>query len=130
MGATVTLRNHETNQVLQTQTDERGQYRILYVPVGQYHLTVSAPGFATTNVNLDLGIGQAIDVPLTMPVAAAASDVSVVAEAPIVDAGRTHTADTITPREVDAPQHDADLLRERCLLFVACTRARETLNVS
>ncbi len=36
----------------------------------------------------------------------------------------------ITPREVDAPQHDADLLRERCLLFVACTRARETLNVS
>ncbi|MFI1958209.1 UvrD-helicase domain-containing protein [Streptomyces althioticus] len=36
----------------------------------------------------------------------------------------------ITPREADAPQHEADLLRERCLLFVACTRAREALSVT
>ncbi|MGD9485204.1 DEAD/DEAH box helicase [Streptomyces sp. TRM70308] len=36
----------------------------------------------------------------------------------------------VTPAEVDALQHDADLLRERCLLFVACTRAREALYVS
>ncbi|GLW33301.1 UvrD-helicase domain-containing protein [Actinoplanes regularis] len=36
----------------------------------------------------------------------------------------------ITPAEVDRVQHDSDLLRERCLLFVACTRAREALHVS
>ncbi|MER6252850.1 UvrD-helicase domain-containing protein [Streptomyces sp. NPDC001584] len=36
----------------------------------------------------------------------------------------------ITPREADQLQHDADLLRERCLLFVACTRAREALSVT
>ncbi|GHC54910.1 UvrD-helicase domain-containing protein [Streptomyces violaceochromogenes] len=36
----------------------------------------------------------------------------------------------ITPREADPLQHDADLLRERCLLFVACTRAREALSVT
>ncbi|MEO3751828.1 UvrD-helicase domain-containing protein [Streptomyces sp. B6B3] len=36
----------------------------------------------------------------------------------------------VTPAEVDRLQHDADLLRERCLLFVACTRAREDLSVS
>ncbi|SDE37052.1 UvrD-like helicase C-terminal domain-containing protein [Streptomyces griseoaurantiacus] len=36
----------------------------------------------------------------------------------------------ITPREADPLQHEADLLRERCLLFVACTRAREALSVS
>ncbi|MFE1361473.1 UvrD-helicase domain-containing protein [Streptomyces harbinensis] len=36
----------------------------------------------------------------------------------------------VTPREADALQHEADLLRERCLLFVACTRAREALSVS
>jgi hypothetical protein len=36
----------------------------------------------------------------------------------------------ITPASVDALQHDSDLLRERCLLFVACTRAREALAVS
>ncbi|MFE2261043.1 UvrD-helicase domain-containing protein [Streptomyces griseosporeus] len=36
----------------------------------------------------------------------------------------------ITPREADPLQHEADLLRERCLLFVACTRARESLSVT
>jgi superfamily I DNA/RNA helicase len=36
----------------------------------------------------------------------------------------------VTPVEVDRLQHDGDLLRERCVLFVACTRAREALLVS
>ncbi|GGR26380.1 DNA helicase [Streptomyces roseolus] len=36
----------------------------------------------------------------------------------------------VTPVEVDRLQHDSDMLRERCVLFVACTRAREALHVS
>lgn len=47
-----------------------------------------------------------------------------------VDEGSVPFAREITPREADHLQHDADLLRERCLLFVACTRAREALSVT
>jgi len=47
-----------------------------------------------------------------------------------VDEGTVPFAREITPREVDPLQHDTDLLRERCLLFVACTRAREALSVT
>ncbi|MDI2125088.1 UvrD-helicase domain-containing protein [Yinghuangia seranimata] len=36
----------------------------------------------------------------------------------------------VTPVEVDQLQHEADLAAERCLLFVACTRARDGLYVS
>ncbi|KIQ64668.1 DNA helicase UvrD [Kitasatospora griseola] len=36
----------------------------------------------------------------------------------------------ITPADLDPLQHQSDLLRERCLLFVACTRARESLRIS
>ncbi|MGW5494610.1 UvrD-helicase domain-containing protein [Streptomyces olivaceoviridis] len=36
----------------------------------------------------------------------------------------------VTPPEVDAQQHETDLMSERCLLFVACTRARDSLYVS
>ncbi|GAA0950936.1 UvrD-helicase domain-containing protein [Nonomuraea longicatena] len=36
----------------------------------------------------------------------------------------------VTPQEVDRLQHESDMLRQRCLLFVACTRARESLHVS
>lgn len=39
-------------------------------------------------------------------------------------------AKEITPLEVDHQQHESDMLKERCLLFVACTRAREALAVS
>ncbi|MBR8744958.1 UvrD-helicase domain-containing protein [Nocardiopsis sp. MG754419] len=36
----------------------------------------------------------------------------------------------ITPHEVDELQHRADMMAERCLLFVVCTRARDHLHVS
>ena len=36
----------------------------------------------------------------------------------------------ITPEEVDELQHKADMMAERCLLFVVCTRARDHLHVS
>ncbi|RSN31734.1 DNA helicase UvrD [Amycolatopsis sp. WAC 01416] len=39
-------------------------------------------------------------------------------------------AKEITPAEVDRRQHESDTLKERCLLFVACTRARDALEVS
>ncbi len=35
-----------------------------------------------------------------------------------------------TPAAVDQAQHDIDVLRERCLLYVACTRARDELIVT
>ncbi len=47
-----------------------------------------------------------------------------------VSAGAVPFTREVTPAEVDRLQHEADLLRERCLLFVACTRAREALRVS
>ncbi|MCM2580530.1 UvrD-helicase domain-containing protein [Streptomyces meridianus] len=47
-----------------------------------------------------------------------------------VTEGAMPFAREITPLEVDRLQHESDTLRERCLLFVACTRAREVLHVS
>ncbi|MBA9049217.1 MULTISPECIES: UvrD-helicase domain-containing protein [Streptomyces] len=47
-----------------------------------------------------------------------------------VNEGAVPYPKAVTPRDVDAFQHGTDLLSERCLLFVACTRAREQLYVS
>ncbi|MER5646024.1 UvrD-helicase domain-containing protein [Streptosporangium sp. NPDC002524] len=47
-----------------------------------------------------------------------------------VGANQVPAASSITPLEEDATTHWNDLQRERCLLFVACTRARERLQVS
>lgn len=50
----------------------------------------------------------------------------------IVDAGATRVplSSAVTQESVDAMQHLHDLQRERCLMYVACTRARDTLRVS
>ena len=50
----------------------------------------------------------------------------------VVDAGadRLPLPVAVTQASVDQLQHDHDLQRERCLVYVACTRARDTLRVS
>ncbi len=100
-GATVRVRNHETNQTLETITDGQGRYRLLNVPVGDYHLSVELDGFATQNVNLTLGVGASVDVPVVLKAAAVTESVSVATSAPIVEATRTPVADTIRPQEID-----------------------------
>jgi hypothetical protein len=100
-GASVSLRNRETSQVLEATSDRRGQFRVLYAPVGNYHMSVTVPGFVTTTLDLTLSLGQALDVPVTLGAAAAAETVSVSGQAPLVEAARIQIADTITPREVD-----------------------------
>ena len=100
-GATVAIRNHDTNQVWTTVSDERGRFRLLYLPVGDYHLSVQLPGFTIANANLSLGVGDQVDVPIVLK-PAAAETVQVQAAAPLVEARRTEMASTITPREVDS----------------------------
>jgi superfamily I DNA/RNA helicase len=39
-------------------------------------------------------------------------------------------AKEVTPPDVDRIQYESDMLRQRCVLFVAATRAREALHVS
>ncbi len=99
-GAAVTIRNHDTNQVWSTVSDERGRFRLLYLPVGDYHLSVQLPGFTVANANLSLQVGDQVDVPIVLKPALAES-VQVQAETPLVEARRTEVASTITPKEVD-----------------------------
>src|SRR6185369_5317029 len=57
-GATVEIRNHDTSQLWQTVSDARGPFRILYLPVGDHHLSVQLSGFTTATVNLTLAVGD------------------------------------------------------------------------
>lgn len=47
-----------------------------------------------------------------------------------VTAGAFLFPPSVTPADTDGIQHATDIAAERCLLFVACTRAREALYVS
>jgi hypothetical protein len=100
--ATLHLVSQDTNRDIELKADLRGRFRFVYVPVGSYRLSASAPGFATTKVDVILGVGQALDVPVRLTVAAANEAVNVTARAPLVEAARTPIADVVTPREIDS----------------------------
>src|SRR6202012_2573859 len=47
-----------------------------------------------------------------------------------VEAGQVPAPFAVTPVAEDPTAHHQDLQRERCVLFVACTRARDHLYIS
>jgi superfamily I DNA/RNA helicase len=47
-----------------------------------------------------------------------------------VHAGAIPARAAVTPLAEDPTAYEQDIQRERCLLFVACTRARDALSVS
>jgi hypothetical protein len=100
-GASVEIRNQATNQRWPAVTDARGRFRLLYLPVGDYRLSVELSGFTAAGRNLTLAVGDQVDVPIVLTPASFDTTVQVNAEAPLVEARRTALASAITPQEVD-----------------------------
>ena len=93
--AAVSATEQATNQTTTVQTDERGRFRLSYLPVGRYVVTVQAAGFAVTSRPLEVTVGSAFVVPFVLQVAGAAASVTVTGEAPIVEASRSQIAGTV-----------------------------------
>src|SRR2546426_10696361 len=100
-GVNVAIRNTGTGIVRETHTDAAGVFRAPLLPVGTYEVTAALTGFATTKrPSLTLGIGQVLRADLTLKVASAQEEITVTAEAPIIEPSRTHQASTVGERAV------------------------------
>ncbi len=101
-GVDVTIQNQGTGLQRQTQTDEAGRYRAPLLPVGTYQVTALLDGFATTKrTGLELTIGQTLVVDLEMGLAGVSDTIEVTAEAPVIEAARTHQASTVGRQAVE-----------------------------
>ena len=101
-GVTVTAAALETGRRQTAVSDGDGRYRFPHVSVGAYVLDARKEGFAPVNVRLTLTLGQALDVPLALPVAGVAESVQVTdADAPLVETARTQLAETVVAKEID-----------------------------
>ena len=68
-GATVTARESSRGTLYPTRTNAAGVYYLSPLPVGQYVLTVTAPGFSSSQhpaISLDIAQTARIDVALTV----------------------------------------------------------------
>ncbi|HEX4966852.1 MAG TPA: TonB-dependent receptor [Thermoanaerobaculia bacterium] len=100
-GATVTLRNTATNFDKVVITGSDGTFRALLLPLGPYRITVELTGFAKlVREGIDLGVGQTINLKLPLQVAAA-GEITVTGEAPVVETNRVEGAVRIDEKSVE-----------------------------
>ena len=71
-----------------------------YLPVGQYRISAQAGGFAEAAEAVQLTVGSAFDLTLMLPLGTAVSNVQVTAQAPIVEADRSQSSETLAQNEV------------------------------
>src|SRR5437879_9474534 len=99
-GASVEIKNLETNLTKTLTTDDGGRFIALALPPGKYSVTVSKQGFATAVAeSLDLTVGQALNLPVAMKVSGVAERVTITAT-PTVDTIKTESSTTLSETAV------------------------------
>ena len=97
-GAQVIARQIETNLTNTVTTDSDGRFRFAYLRLGPYEIKVQQPGFRDELRTLTLTAGSAFDLPISLAVATAETNVTVTGDAAIIETARTEIAGTV-PRE-------------------------------
>ena len=98
-GVNVECKNLDTDFTRTLSTDEGGRFVALALPPGNYSVTVSKQGFGTLVLErVELTVGQAITLPLSMKVSGVDERVTVIA--PTVDTVKTESSTTLNETTV------------------------------
>ena len=85
-GVTITAVLGTTRETRTALSDATGKYRFNNLPVGLYQIQAELPGFGTVRIeNYKLSIGQSTILDVKMTIATVATEVTVTAEAPLID---------------------------------------------
>ena len=98
--AQVTARQTLTNLTTTTTTDQEGRFRLPYLRVGPYAITVRQSGFQDAVRHLAVSVGAAFELPVTLSVSGFDTTVTVSADATDLEAARSQIAATVSEAEV------------------------------
>ena len=100
-GAKVTAKNLETDAARTSTTDETGFYRLLSLPVGRYDVTAEDQGFKTAvQSGINLVVGQEAVVNVSLEVGQITQEVTVSAEAPVINTTTVQTSGLVSEQQV------------------------------
>src|SRR5882724_2612882 len=83
-GATVTIQNPVTGYKRTVTTDDSGAFRFNDVPFNNYHLSVSATGFALAHQDVNVRSLVAVDAKIALTVGATTNEINVTDSSDIV----------------------------------------------
>jgi hypothetical protein len=100
-GATVTATNLGTQYSRSAVTDDTGEYALRLLPLGNYKLEVTIPGFKNfTQTGIVLEVGRNARVDATIELGAVSETVSVIGDSPLVDTASASLSRTVGQNEV------------------------------
>src|SRR5438874_2835213 len=100
-GVSITIKHTDTGQTRTAISSETGDYNVPLLPVGEYELTTTMPGFKQeVRRGINLVVGQQAVIDLTLEVGANAEQVTVSEEAPLVNTTLASTAGLISEQQV------------------------------
>ena len=100
-GTNVTVTSLETGAARTVTTDETGSYQILSLPVGRYDVKAEKAGFkAAVQAGINLVVGQQAVVNLNLEVGSVGEQVTVTADAPIVNTTTSQVSGLVGEQQV------------------------------
>src|SRR3989454_371687 len=100
-GVSIAVKHTDTGQTRTAISSDSGSYNVPLLPVGAYELTTTMPGFKQeVRTGINLVIGQQAVIDLTLEVGAAAEQITVSEEAPLVNTTLSSTSGLITEQQV------------------------------
>ncbi|HEY2380405.1 MAG TPA: TonB-dependent receptor [Terriglobia bacterium] len=101
-GAMITLHSEASAFEQSVVSDASGTYRFLFVPAGQYTISVQASGFSKlTGRGITVTVGQVANLPITLQLPGVNAEVTVTADASIIETQRTSLATTVDELRID-----------------------------
>lgn len=100
-GATVEIRNIETNVANSANTNEEGNFTFPLLNPGKYTLIVTAQGFSNaTRENIEIRVADRLTLDVPMSVTGVGETVTTVASAPVLETGSVSTGTTISNQQI------------------------------
>ena len=102
-GATVVAENPENGARYETVTTATGNYTLVQVPVGMYHLNVELTGFGRfRQEGIRIFVGQTARIDAKLQVGNLAEEVDVVADASLLDTQSAEISSTVTSENLNS----------------------------
>jgi len=100
-GVTITVKSVETGATRSVVSDADGNFRVLSLPVGQQELKAEKAGFKSiVRTGINLVVGQEAVANLQLEVGELVQQVTVVAEAPVVNTTTSSVSGLVSEREI------------------------------
>jgi outer membrane receptor protein involved in Fe transport len=101
-GAAVVATDLLTNVKTSAIANEDGRFRLPYLRIGTYGITVTLAGFKDVTRRVGVSAGSAFEMPFVLAIAGFTETITITDEVPVIESARSQLATTVSEKEVAA----------------------------